>query len=171
MPQQLRRRTRRPGPGRGGFTLVELLVVIAIIGVLVALLLPAVKAATEAAKSAQSADSEQLREAADVALRVIDELEPIYQRQRSLLEPVARRRQEIPLDELQRNHDQLVAVQARLGGRLLPALDRLVPTLEGTDRRLAEELQRELRTLSFNNRRDILLKRVLLLARDAGGRE
>ena len=42
---------------RRGFTLVELLVVIAIIAILIALLLPAVQAAREAARRAQCASN------------------------------------------------------------------------------------------------------------------
>jgi prepilin-type N-terminal cleavage/methylation domain-containing protein/prepilin-type processing-associated H-X9-DG protein len=49
-----------PSKGRsvGGFTLVELLVVITIIGVLIGLLLPAVQAAREAARKAQCSNNE-----------------------------------------------------------------------------------------------------------------
>jgi prepilin-type N-terminal cleavage/methylation domain-containing protein len=48
--QRMWRRSRR---GHGGFTLVELLIVIAIIGALIGLLLPAVQAAREAARRTQ----------------------------------------------------------------------------------------------------------------------
>ena len=50
-------RARRKAGKIAGFTLVELLVVIAIIGILIALLLPAVQAAREAARRAQCSNN------------------------------------------------------------------------------------------------------------------
>jgi prepilin-type N-terminal cleavage/methylation domain-containing protein len=59
-----RRFPLRTRPGRSGFTVVEMLVVITVIGILVALLLPAVQAARESSRRIQcSANLKQLARA------------------------------------------------------------------------------------------------------------
>jgi prepilin-type N-terminal cleavage/methylation domain-containing protein len=170
MPQLAPARTP-PHRSRAGFTLIELLVVIAIIAILIALLLPAVQAAREAARRAQNSASLALREIGDFSIGVLDDLEPIYQEQRTLLEPVAKRqRRTLPLDALSRNLQELEAAQLRLV-QVLHRLERLLPTLEGADQATARRLHERLADLSFHNRRDILLKRVLLVDHENEGGE